>query len=37
VQLARYDVAEGWRIVEGMVGGCYRDLSPANWWAGKII
>jgi hypothetical protein len=31
VQLGRYDVAEGWRIVEEMVGGCYRDLSPADW------
>ena len=31
VQLGRYDVAEGWRIIEGMYGGCYCDLPPADW------
>jgi hypothetical protein len=30
VQLGRYDVAEGWRIIEGMHGECYCDLSPAD-------
>jgi hypothetical protein len=30
VQLGRYDVAEGWRIIEGMRGGCHCDLSQAD-------
>jgi hypothetical protein len=28
--LGRFDVAGGWRIVEGMKGGCYCDLSNAE-------
>ena len=28
--LGEYDAAEGWRIIEGMRGGCYCDLSLAN-------
>jgi hypothetical protein len=28
--LGRFDVVEGWRIVEGMQGGCYCDKSPAD-------
>ena len=27
VPLGEYDAAEGWRIIEGMRGGCYCDLS----------
>jgi hypothetical protein len=29
VPLGEYDAAEGWRIIEGMRGGCYCDLSLA--------
>jgi hypothetical protein len=30
VPLGEYDAAEGWRIIEGLRGGCYCDLSLAD-------
>jgi hypothetical protein len=30
VPLGQYDGAVGWRIIEGMRGGCYCDVSLAD-------
>jgi hypothetical protein len=37
VPLGEYDAAEGWRIIEGMRGGCYFDLRwPTASWRGIL-
>jgi hypothetical protein len=38
VPLGEYDAAEGWRIIEGMRGGCYFDLRwPTASWRGTLL